>query len=874
MTPKIFHAILGGMLVKERELKPIVLKPPPNVIKVLDATGVEKLLEFLENNTEFGFDIETTPHKDFWFRRIRTIQFGNNNVQYVVDLRAFCDNSANILFTCQGEYGKYTLQYAPKLHELLEKLKPYLCTDKKTKVGVNLSFEYMCLYWSFGMRTYGFYDCMMSEKCLYAGLGGKASLKNYDFYAMDSMVERYFGYYIDKTLQTSFNLEEEISDAQHEYAALDTRIPLAIKMIQSIIASGETPASLTKKGKPQLAEHLYYIDKLILGDNLHEIIKIENQAIPSFVDMHLHGEYINIPKWTERVNKSQEKLNNTLQELDKIFLPLVGTKNEAINDKKIEELELKWKGIRDTPTDEEIELKLHIKKMNKSMKKPGWIGETETLMSYTFKLAQLESERKDKKESLKKQCSELSKKRTKITKLKSECEGEALINYSSDAQLLKCLRENFPKLSKLESLDDETLEKHNNIPVVKLIQDYHGLAKEVGTYGLSWVNKWTTHPCKEEGWLNPQDNKLHSQFNQYDAATGRSSSSQPNGQNLPQDKEVRGCFVAALPDEKYSDGYKLITIDMSGAELRILAEEANDPIWIKAFNNDEDVHSVCTELIEGDYWKTIAEPGCAYFKLKEDGNPAHKKCKCKLHNELRNGMKPTNFGLPYGIGPRKLAQQIGKTQKETMILMEKHKKFFPAIWQYLEKSGNNAKMYNKSFDMFGRRRILPEPTHERALENCKEWNEKDLRLPQADCDKNFEMFITVKGRKPTADEKFELTHRRPTAKEIGKSFYQISGSVERQGKNHRIQSTNATIAKICMGAGYDKEGKPFLFHILPKYDATLLKMVHDELVIQVPTIYAEEVAKIAEDAIARAGAMRMTKVRMLSEYHIADYWEK
>jgi DNA polymerase I-like protein with 3'-5' exonuclease and polymerase domains len=51
-------------------------------------------------------------------------------------------------------------------------------------------------------------------------------------------------------------------------------------------------------------------------------------------------------------------------------------------------------------------------------------------------------------------------------------------------------------------------------------------------------------------------------------------------------------------------------------------------------------------------------------------------------------------------------------------------------------------------------------------------------------------------------------------------------------------------------------------------------MVHDELVIQAPAIYAEEVAKLAEDAIARAAAMKMTKVKMESEYHIADFWEK
>jgi hypothetical protein len=380
-----------------------------------------------------------------------------------------------------------------------------------------------------------------------------------------------------------------------------------------------------------------------------------------------------------------------------------------------------------------------------------------------------------------------------------------------------------------------------------------------------------------------------------------------NCQNLPQDKEVRSCFIADPPNndirisnccdtdtyfshsmggdastcacchkycETHAEEYKLITIDMSGAELRILAEEANDPIWIKAFNKDEDVHSVCTELVEGDHWKAIAEPGCAYFSLNENGEHAHKKCKCVLHNELRNGMKPTNFGLPYGIGPSKLAQQIKKSVKETKELMEKHKKFFPNIWTYLEKSGQDAGRLHKSFDMFGRRRILPEATNARAVENCREWSEEKLRLPEHDGQTNIAAFTIAHNRKPNKDEEFILTHRNPNAKEIANSYVQLLNSAIRQGKNHRIQSTNASIIKLCMGSGLDKNGKPFLFNILPNYGGKLVKMVHDELVIQVPAQHAQIVAEIVADAIKRAAAEKMKYIEMTSEYHIADYWSK
>src|ERR1017187_1030819 len=102
------------MLIKERELKSLVLNPPPNIVKVLDDAGVEKLLKFLEETPDFGYDVETTVTNDFYWRRMRTMQFGTNAVQYVIDLRAFCDNSGDLLYDCQGEYGK-NLGKAPKL---------------------------------------------------------------------------------------------------------------------------------------------------------------------------------------------------------------------------------------------------------------------------------------------------------------------------------------------------------------------------------------------------------------------------------------------------------------------------------------------------------------------------------------------------------------------------------------------------------------------------------------------------------------------------------------------------------------------------------------------------------------------------------------
>lgn len=71
-------------------LKATELNPPLNVTLIRDLAGLELLKDFFTRCQILGWDIETTPLKDFFWRRIRTIQFGNQQEQYVIDLRAFC----------------------------------------------------------------------------------------------------------------------------------------------------------------------------------------------------------------------------------------------------------------------------------------------------------------------------------------------------------------------------------------------------------------------------------------------------------------------------------------------------------------------------------------------------------------------------------------------------------------------------------------------------------------------------------------------------------------------------------------------------------------------------------------------------------------
>ena len=116
----------------------------------------------------------------------------------------------------------------------------------------------------------------------------------------------------------------------------------------------------------------------------------------------------------------------------------------------------------------------------------------------------------------------------------------------------------------------------------------------------------------------------------------------------------------------------------------IIATGSKDPVWIKALEDGEDLHSVCAELVYGKEWQDAAEPDCAYMQSKV-------KCNCPGHKKLRTNVKSINFGLAYGMGPHKLADTLLITTNEAERLIQKYFTAFPAIKNFLESLGNYGK---------------------------------------------------------------------------------------------------------------------------------------------------------------------------------------
>jgi len=151
--------------------------------------------------------------------------------------------------------------------------------------------------------------------------------------------------------------------------------------------------------------------------------------------------------------------------------------------------------------------------------------------------------------------------------------------------------------------------------------------------------------------------------------------------------------------------------------------------------------------------------------------------------------------------------------------------------------------------MIGRRRLFTAPDWKRAAVIAAEREAEDAK----------------KRNQPP---------RPVTSKMVGRVYYAMFGSIEREGKNMRVQGTNASIAKLAMGCGFDKNGNPFMWHLLPKYDALLQNFIHDEDVVEAPEEQAEPCAAMVRDCFRRAGAEVLHQVVMQSESHIADCWTK
>lgn len=181
--------------------------------------------------------------------------------------------------------------------------------------------------------------------------------------------------------------------------------------------------------------------------------------------------------------------------------------------------------------------------------------------------------------------------------------------------------------------------------------------------------------------INPQTGRVHTDFNQSVAATGRLASSNPNLQNIPirteRGREIRKAFIA-------EDGFKLMSADYSQVELRVIAHIAQDQAMIQAFINDEDIHSRTAKEI---------------FNLEsiDEVTPDH-----------RRKAKEVNFGIPYGVSAYGLASRLGIENSEGKDMIDQYFERFPNILNYINDTKAFAREHEYVKTLMGRRRYIPD----------------------------------------------------------------------------------------------------------------------------------------------------------------------
>ncbi len=263
-----------------------------------------------------------------------------------------------------------------------------------------------------------------------------------------------------------------------------------------------------------------------------------------------------------------------------------------------------------------------------------------------------------------------------------ELEGKAFdeagqpFNLSSPKQLGEILfdKKGIKPLKKTPggapSTDEETLAKlAEDHPLPKIILEYRSVAKLKSTY-----------TDKLPKMVNAKTGRVHTNYGQAIAVTGRLSSNDPNLQNIPvrtaEGRRIREAFIAP-------PGSVILSADYSQIELRIMAHLSGDPGLLDAFAKGEDVHRA-----------TAAE---VFGTTRND-----------VSSEQRRYAKVINFGLIYGMSAFGLARNLGIENAAAASYIERYFTRYPGVKAYMDRTRNEAREQGYVETVFGRRLWLPD----------------------------------------------------------------------------------------------------------------------------------------------------------------------
>ena len=376
------------------------------------------------------------------------------------------------------------------------------------------------------------------------------------------------------------------------------------------------------------------------------------------------------------------------------------------------------------------------------------------------------------------------------------------------------------------------LQKIDN-PIAKAVLDYREMSKLVTTY----IDKLPN--C-----VNPKDGRIHCNFNQYGADTGRFSSSDPNLQNIPShNKDIRKMFVA-------SDGYVLMSSDYSQQEPKVMTQMCGDPKMIKAYQEGKDLYAEIAALS----FNTTYE-NCLEFRPDGTTNPDGK--------ARRSQAKSILLGVLYGRGVPSIAEQLGTTTKKAQAIKDSVFKGFPAIPKFEEDSLNMAYEYGYVTTLWGRKRRLPDlqlPEYEFKWRDGVPLDNDILDFSEdegAGMVGVSEVPVEIQNKYIRRLRQAYFGQKRKIFEEANKEGIWVIDNgakiadAQRQCVNARIQGSAADMSKLAMIlVGNDERLKELGFR--------LLIPVHDELIAECPEENVKECSKRFAQLMADAAKSRLT----------------
>ena len=320
------------------------------------------------------------------------------------------------------------------------------------------------------------------------------------------------------------------------------------------------------------------------------------------------------------------------------------------------------------------------------------------------------------------------------------------------------------------------------------------------------------------------DGRIHCNYNQYGAKTGRFSSSDPNMQNIPShNKEIRTMFKA-------QDGYVLIGGDYSQQEPMVTAYLSDDQTMQDAFIHGKDIYATIAGLAFG---KPYEE--CLEFRPDGTVNPSGK--------ERRTQAKSIVLGILYGRQIPSIGEQLGVSTKEAQKIYDKVMASFPALANFIDESQDMARNKGYVTTAWGRRRHLPDmqlEPYEFSLSGGNPIGFDPLAFGQeisSEVPDNIKKEYTRKlngafGWQKKSQILEEARSRGIKIKDNGGFIAQA----ERQCVNARVQGSAADMAKLAMiKINNDARMKELDFH--------LIIQVHDEVIGECPMENAKECAE-------------------------------